>query len=89
VNAVKAARLRKQALIWLRADLTAWQNQVQKDKAAPVMVQKMQHWLDDTDFNSVRGADALAKLPQAERGDWQQLWEDVTALQKRAQPKKK
>jgi serine/threonine protein kinase/tetratricopeptide (TPR) repeat protein len=89
LNAVEAARLRKQALIWLRADLTAWQIQVQKDKAAPVVLQIMQHWLDDTDFNSVRGADALAKLPEAERGDWQQLWEDVAALRQRAQPKKK
>jgi len=28
----------------------------------------------------VRGAESLAKLPQAERGEWQRLWEEVAAL---------
>jgi Flp pilus assembly protein TadD len=63
------ARLRKQALDWLRADLTAWRNVLEKDKTAPVVGQLMQRWLRDPDFNGVRGAEALAKLPQAERGD--------------------
>ena len=40
----------------------------------------MQHWLDDTDFNGVRGAEALAKLSESERGGWQRLWEDVDGL---------
>ncbi len=83
------ARLRKQALDWLRADLTAWRNVLEKDKTAPVVGQHMQHWLDDADFNGVRGAEALAKLPEAERGDWQRLWEEVAALRQQAQPKEK
>ena len=85
------ARLRRQALDWLRADLTAWRNLLEKDKAKwdTVVLQQMQHWLGDTDFNGVRGTAALAKLPQAERGDWQRLWEEVAALRQRAQPKEK
>jgi hypothetical protein len=35
----------------------------------------------------VRG-DALAKLPEAERQEWQKLWDDVEALRKRAAEKK-
>ncbi len=91
LNAQEGARLRKQALDWLRDDLTAWRNLLEKDKdkAAPVVLQRMQHWQGDTDFNGVRGAEALAKLPEAERGDWQRLWEEVAALRQRAQPKAK
>jgi hypothetical protein len=54
-----------------------------------VVAQHMQHWLADTDFNGVRGVEALAKLPEAERGDWQRLREEVAALHKRARPKEK
>jgi hypothetical protein len=32
----------------------------------------------------VRGPEALARLPEAERPEWQKLWEEVAALQKRA-----
>ncbi len=40
----------------------------------------MQHWLRDPDFISVRGPDALAQLPEAERPAWQQFWADVQGL---------
>jgi hypothetical protein len=46
--------------------------------------QQTQHWLHDPDFNGVRGLDALPRLPEAERRDWQKLWEDVEALRQRA-----
>jgi hypothetical protein len=35
----------------------------------------------------VRGAEALARLPGAERQPWQQLWDDVADTLKRAQQK--
>jgi hypothetical protein len=87
LSAEEYARLRKQALDWLRADLTAWQNALvkEKDKAAPEVLQRMQHWLDDVDFNGVRGAESLAKLPEAERREWQRLWDAVAALRQRSQ----
>jgi hypothetical protein len=44
----------------------------------------MRHWLRDVDFNGVRGPDALGNLPEAERQRWQQLWQDVEALERRA-----
>jgi hypothetical protein len=44
----------------------------------------MQHWLQDTDFAGVRAPEALAKLPERERKEWQALWEEVESLRKRA-----
>ena len=52
----------------------------------------MQHWQQDTDFAGVRGPEALAKLPEAERQEWQKLWAEVAELLAEAQkaaPEKK
>jgi hypothetical protein len=53
----------------------------------PGIAQQLAHWLKDTDFNGVRGHDALAKLPEAERQPWRTLWADVAATLARAQEK--
>jgi serine/threonine protein kinase/tetratricopeptide (TPR) repeat protein len=75
------ARLRQQALDWLRADRAAWQVlEGDRSKAAPAVREKMQHWLQDTDFAGVRGPQALAKLPEAERSAWGKLWAEVEEL---------
>jgi serine/threonine protein kinase/Flp pilus assembly protein TadD len=80
------ARLRRQALDWLRADLAAWQRLLEKDpdKARADAAQQLGHWLKDTDFAGVRGPETLARLPEAERRDWLKLWEEVAAVQQRA-----
>jgi hypothetical protein len=80
------ARLRRQALDWLRADLAACRKWLDKepDKTRPVVVKQMAHWQQDTDFAGVRGTEALAKLPKAEREEWTKLWQDVAALGKQA-----
>ena len=44
----------------------------------------MTYWLDDADFSGVRGTEALANLPEGERGGWQQLWKDVETLRQHA-----
>jgi serine/threonine-protein kinase len=79
-------KLRRQALAWLRADLAAYIKLLAgANPQAPALVrQRLQHWQRDVDFRGVRGDDALAKLPEAERQDWQQLWQDVEALVRRA-----
>jgi hypothetical protein len=84
------ARLRKQALTWLRADLAAWGKDLDKDtpQARLVVRQNMQHWQKDPDLAAVRSKEALAKLPEAERKQWQQLWSDVATLLQRAREKK-
>jgi hypothetical protein len=55
------------------------------DKVGPVIVQRMQYWLRDTSFAGVRGPDALAKLPEAERPAWHKLWTDVAQTLAQAQ----
>jgi hypothetical protein len=80
------ARLRRRALDWLRADLTLWGQLLETDpaKVRPIVVPQMQHWQKDSDFVGVRDADALSRLPEAERRDWQQLWRDAETLRQRA-----
>jgi tetratricopeptide (TPR) repeat protein len=80
------ARLRSQALAWLRADLAAWQKVLEKepDKARAAVAQQLQHWLHNPNFAGVRGEAALGKLPAAERPQWQKLWEEVESLRRHA-----
>jgi hypothetical protein len=82
-------RLRRQALDWLRADLSAWRRLLEKepDKAGPAIGQQLQQWLADPDFNGVRRAEVLAKLPEAERQSWQQLWANVADTLARSREK--
>ena len=76
------AKLRAQALDWLKAELATWTKLV--ESAAPeqraAIAQILQHGQVDADLASVRDADALAKLPEAEQKPWQMLWADVDAL---------
>ncbi len=80
------AGMRKQALDWLRGDLEAYRRLLEKGPAQnrPAVVRKLAHWLEDTDFADVRGEPALAKLPEAERSNWEKLWQEVEALRQRA-----
>jgi hypothetical protein len=80
------ARWRGQALDWLRADLKAYRQVVEKSagKGAPAVARTMRDWLGDENFAGVRGPEALPRLPEAERRDWQQLWQEVDALRQRA-----
>jgi serine/threonine-protein kinase len=79
------ARLRRQALAWLRDDLTAWGLRLDRepDKARADVLARMKHWQQDADFAGVRG-DAPEKLPESERTAWRKLWDDVESLCGRA-----
>jgi tetratricopeptide (TPR) repeat protein len=80
------ARLRRQALEWLRADLAAYRQLLAKepDKASPLVRERMQRWQQDKDFAGVRSPAALTRLTEAERQQWQKLWADVAELLARA-----
>jgi tetratricopeptide (TPR) repeat protein/tRNA A-37 threonylcarbamoyl transferase component Bud32 len=83
-------RLRQQALDWLR---DALQSQMQRLKDADAKTRAavwrtLEHWQQDADLARVRDAKALAKLPEAERQAWQQLWADVDKLLNRTDSKK-
>jgi Flp pilus assembly protein TadD len=81
--------LRRQALVWLRADLAAYRRLLDHEpgKAGPAVRERLQRWQQDTDFAGVRGPEALDKLSQAERDQWQQLWADVADTLGRAREK--
>jgi Flp pilus assembly protein TadD len=73
--------LRSQALGWLRGFLALRQRQATSDKPADRQeaAWALQHWLGDPDLAGVRDAEPLAKLPAAERAEWEKLWVDVKA----------
>jgi tetratricopeptide (TPR) repeat protein len=76
------ARLRKQAVEWLHADLAQWTTQWAGDRDK---VQKvLEHWREDADLAGIRDRDALARLPAAERAACERLWSDVAGLIKKA-----
>lgn len=91
-EAQERARLRQQALDWLKADLKAYREVMGQSagKAGPAIAQQMQHWLHDADFAGVRGTESLTRLPEVDREEWKKLWKDVEALRQQAvqQPKK-
>jgi serine/threonine-protein kinase len=89
LDAKERARLRQQALDWLRADLKAYRQLLEKSagKAGPAIAQRIQHWLQDTDFAGVRDKNSLDKLPEKEREAWHQLWADVAQMLAKAQGK--
>ncbi len=80
------AKLRGQALDWLKAERAAWAKVLDSGgpQARPLVQQTLQHWQADSDLAGVRDADALAKLPESERAAWRALWAEVDALLARA-----
>jgi tetratricopeptide (TPR) repeat protein len=87
LGADEHARLRRQALDWLRADVQAWRKVLDRNQAnaAAAVQRQMRHWLEDADFAGVRGPDALARLPETERPEWLALWADVARALTRAE----
>jgi tetratricopeptide (TPR) repeat protein len=76
------ARLRAQALAWLRTNLSAWNGWL-AETAHAVRAKEMeplQRWRTEPALASVRDTAALARLPQAEARQWRQLWDAVEAL---------
>jgi serine/threonine-protein kinase len=80
------ARLRRRALDWLRAELTAWGHRVTGGKATDRAgaVKSLTHWRNDADLGGVRDREALSRLPPAEERSWRQFWVDVKDLLRRA-----
>jgi hypothetical protein len=88
---LERARLRQQAHGWLRADLEHWAKTLEagKEDGHNQVLGKLRHRPQDADLASVRDAQALATLPEAERRSWEQLWADVAALLDHAQKGKR
>jgi serine/threonine-protein kinase len=73
------SRWRQQALDWLRADLAAWNHQLEsgKSQARGQVRQALQHWRKDPDLAGLRDEAALTGLTAAERKEWRGLWAEV------------
>jgi tetratricopeptide (TPR) repeat protein len=71
--------LRQKALGWLRSHLALWRKQAASADAAQrgEAVRLMSWWLEDSDLSAVRDPEPLAKLPAAERSEWEKFWADV------------
>jgi tetratricopeptide (TPR) repeat protein/serine/threonine protein kinase len=84
---LEKARLRKQALDWLRADLAQRNKQLKSGQPAQRTTEQNQlrQWQQDRDLSGVRDTAALAKLPPEERAHYERLWADVAALVKNAE----
>jgi tetratricopeptide (TPR) repeat protein len=89
LEAKEKTQLRGQALTWLRADLALRGKQLTGGKPPDRQPagQALRHWQKDPDLASVRNPKALAKLPEAERKEWEKLWAEVNAVLKKAGPK--
>ncbi|MDB5352022.1 MAG: serine/threonine protein kinase [Planctomycetota bacterium] len=77
-----SAKLRAQALGWLRAELSAWERVGPGNKE--LVAQTLTHRKADADLAGLRDEAGLAKLPEAERTAFQQFWKDVDQLRAKA-----
>jgi serine/threonine-protein kinase len=84
LDARERSRRRRQALDWLRADLTLRQKQLQSSEhgEADQARAALQYWQQDAGLAGIRDEAALARLPATEREACNRLWADVAALLK-------
>jgi serine/threonine-protein kinase len=88
LDAKEKTRLRQQALAWLRENLQRHGQQLgdADAKSRQAIHQMWQHCQKNVAFDSLRGKEALARLPEDERAAWRQLWAEVEALLKKGDP---
>lgn len=81
----EAAKLRKQALEWLTANLPSLQRQIEtaEPKSRAAAIRHLRHWYADGDLAIVHST-AIEQLPEAERKGWRKLWADVAKVLKSA-----
>jgi len=80
-DAAERARWRKQALDWLRADLTLLADRMGKSPDNSSAAQgTLQFWRRDKTLAGIREPEELAKLPEPERADYIRFWSEVQEL---------
>jgi tetratricopeptide (TPR) repeat protein len=81
LDAAGRARLRRQALAWLRDDLTAWAARAGDAAGRPAVREALRRRRFDPELACVRAEGALDELPMEEQAEWKKLWADsATAL---------
>jgi len=81
------AKMRKQAIEWLKADLDARSKPLKDGKPADraALARTLRHWKVDRDLAGIRDEDSLKKLPEDEHKAWQAFWSEVAVLLKNAE----
>jgi len=76
------ARLRQQALAWLRADLALRSKQLESGQPAELaeLLKILRDWQNNLVLAGLRDSDRVAKLPAQEREACEKLWADVAAV---------
>jgi serine/threonine-protein kinase len=84
------ARWRRQAVDWLRADLTLWAKALKGDdaKARAAAQEALTHWKQDPELTVLRDGARLSALPRSERDLCLALWDEVDDLLAQAAPPK-
>src|SRR5262249_9520621 len=90
LDEAERAGWRKQARVWLQADLSAWANMLDGGNAADrLRAQKfLAHWRVDPNLAGLREPGAVDKLSADERQECLGLWGEVAAVLPRAQQTK-
>jgi serine/threonine-protein kinase len=89
-NPAAQATLRRQALTWLGQERARWEESLRKGAPGQRAAahRALQQLLRERDLAELRDREALARLPAAERADWQRVWTEVEALVPRAVQRK-
>ena len=82
LDETEKARLRRQALDWLRADLAARTNNESGPPPTATKCRPLKHSQKDGDLAGIRDAAALAKLPAEECAACEKPWSDVVLFLK-------
>jgi serine/threonine-protein kinase len=85
LDTLRKAALRKQALSWLREDLTAWSQRAQDPAAWPAVEAMLRLWQRHPYLASLREPAELAHLSPDEQRACKHLWDDVLALRRKVQ----
>jgi tetratricopeptide (TPR) repeat protein len=82
LDAPARAKLRLQALAWLKAELELCRHQADAGQPAAVeaVSKNLSRWQGNPALASVRDEKALSVLPEAERKQWQSFWVEVHKL---------
>jgi hypothetical protein len=89
LDETQKAKLRQQALEWLKAVLQARQQWAGSAQGRARLGKDLSGWLSDADLASVREKAELARLAAEERSAWEKLWAEVAALLRKAQARTK
>jgi len=82
------AKLRGQALDWLKAELKVWTKLLESasPRARLTIFLALSNWQHESDLAGIRDTQALARLPKVEQTEWQARWAEVAALLKQFAP---